>query len=356
MGDTRPVYQRIADDLRRQIDEGVLPVGARIPSRSELKRVYGASDQTVDRAVRVLKAAGYAVGQFGRGVFVGDRKPIGSLVRGSVAIDSPLAAELRGGPRVVARAGALPPPGAVGARPGPFPAVPPSAPVAGRDGFVGGGFAEGFGLLPAPRAESPAERAPHLVWEATSTATVAPPVIAERLGIGTGERVMCTRYEYLADRLPLQLATSWEPLALTGETDICWPERGPYARRGVRGRFAAIGIRVVRAREVVASRPATSPEAEALGCAPGQCLTAVERTHYAADGRPVETSDSVVRGDRWRLEYEIPLAPEPAPPPPPGAGVVAGAPRPGEHRAGVPRPTRRRAPAGGDEPAGSVPR
>ncbi|MFK8850162.1 GntR family transcriptional regulator [Streptomyces sp. Ac-502] len=67
MGDNRPVFQRIADDLRRQIDDGALPVGARIPSRSELKRAYEASDQTVDRAVRVLKAAGYAEGQFGRG-------------------------------------------------------------------------------------------------------------------------------------------------------------------------------------------------------------------------------------------------------------------------------------------------
>nr|WP_228454301.1 GntR family transcriptional regulator [Streptomyces alkaliphilus] len=350
MGDTRPVYQRIADDLRRQIDEGVLPVGARIPSRSELKRVYGASDQTVDRAVRVLKAAGYAVGRFGRGVFVGDRKPIGSLVRGSVAVDSPLAAEIRGGPRATVRGGSVPLTGPVGRRPGHLPTALARPPVAEGD------VAEGFGLLPVPRGEASAERVPHLVWEATSTATVAPPAVAERLGITTGERVMCTRYEYLADRFPLQLATSWEPLALTGETDICWPERGPYARRGVRGRFAAIGIRVVRAREVVASRPATSPEAEVLGCAPGQCLTTVERTHYAADGRPVETSDSVLRGDRWRLEYDIPLAPEPVAPPLSVGAPPARGPRPAERLAGLPRPTTRRAPAGGDEPAGSVSR
>ncbi|GAB3121583.1 GntR family transcriptional regulator [Streptomyces calidiresistens] len=350
MGDTRPVYQRIADDLRRQIDEGLLPVGARIPSRSELKRVYGASDQTVDRAVRVLKAAGYAVGQFGRGVFVGDRKPIGSLVRGSVAVDSPLAAEIRGGSRALARGGAAPLPGPGDRHPGHVPVPLRLPPVAEGD------VAEGFGLLPVPRAESPAERTPHLVWEATSTATVAPPAVAERLGITTGERVMCTRYEYLADRFPLQLATSWEPLSLTGETDICWPERGPYARRGVRGRFAAIGIRVVRAREVVASRPATSPEAEALGCAPGQCLTTVERTHYAADGRPVETSESVLRGDRWRLEYDIPLAPEPVVPPPLTGAPAVRAPHQGGRPAGVPRPSARRTPTGGDEPAAPVPR
>ncbi|MEU5420137.1 GntR family transcriptional regulator [Streptomyces sp. NPDC001407] len=246
MGDSRPVYQRIADDLRRRIDEGGLAVGDRIPSRSELKRAYAASDQTVDRAVRVLKAAGYAEGQFGRGVFVTDRVPLGSLLRSTGAVDSPFAA------RMTARDTAL-------------------------------------------------------TWEASSTETPASDRVAERLRIGPGDRVLCTQYEYLANRHPVQLATSWEPLAITEGTDVVLPERGPYARRGVRGRLAAIGIRVVRAQELVGSRPATTPEAEALGCAAGQCVTVIERTHFDGDGRAVETSDIVVRADRWRLEYDIPF-------------------------------------------------
>ncbi|KNB53527.1 GntR family transcriptional regulator [Streptomyces caatingaensis] len=253
MGDSRPVYLRIADDLRRRIDEGSLVVGARIPSRSELKRAYAASDQTVDRAVRVLKAAGYAQGQFGRGVFVTDRAPLGTLLRTTGAVDTPFAAELH-------------------------PARDPGCP--GRRNTV-------------------------LTWEASSSETSAPAPIADRLGIAAGDAVLRTEYEYLADRRPVQLATSWEPLSVTAGTDVVHPERGPYARRGVRGRMAAIGIRVVRARELVGSRPATTPEAEALGCAAGQCVTVVERTHFDGDDRPVETSDIVVRADRWRLEYVI---------------------------------------------------
>lgn len=250
MDDTRPVYQRIADDLRRRIDDGALPVGTRIPPRSELKQVYRASDQTVDRAVRVLKAAGYAEGQFGRGVFVADRAALGTLLRTTSAVDSPFAARISSG-------------------------------------------------------DGPCD----LLWEAHSSSTTATPKVAERLAMDVGGPVMCTSYEYLADRQPLQLSTSWEPLALTGGTDVVHPERGPYARRGVRGRFAAIGIRVVRAAELVGSRPATSPESEALGCSPGQCVTVVERTHYDAAGRPVETSDTVLRADRWRLEYAIAFSP-----------------------------------------------
>ncbi|MFC5719239.1 GntR family transcriptional regulator [Streptomyces gamaensis] len=259
MGDARPVYQRIADDLRRRIDEGALAVGDRIPSRSELKRAYAASDQTVDRAVRVLKAAGYAEGRFGRGVFVTDRAPLGSLLRSTGGVDSPFAARVH----------------TAGAADGP-----------GR---------------PAPRT------GPETVvtWEASSSEGAAPQRIAERLRIAPGERVLCTHYEYLANRHPVQLATSWEPLAITEGTDVALPERGPYARRGVRGRLAAIGIRVVRAQELVGARPATTPEAEALGCAAGSCVTVIERTHFDGDGRAVETSDIVVRADRWRLEYDI---------------------------------------------------
>ncbi|AZQ74157.1 GntR family transcriptional regulator [Streptomyces abikoensis] len=277
MGDSRPVYLRIADDLRRRIDEGGLAVGDRIPSRSELKRAYEASDQTVDRAVRVLKAAGYAEGQFGRGVFVTDRAPLGTLLRSTGAVDSPFAAQIRcyGG------RGAPGGPGAPGA----------SVPGAGEDAALS-------------RDATPA-RDTTLTWEATSSETPAPAPIAERLGIGTGEPVLCTQYEYLANRHPVQLATSWEPLTITEGTDVALPERGPYARRGVRGRLAAIGVRVVRARELVGSRPATTPEAEALGCAAGQCVTVVERTHFDGDDRAVETSDIVVRADRWRLEYTI---------------------------------------------------
>lgn len=247
---SRPVYQRIADDLRRQIDEGSLGAGTRIPSRSELKRTYEASDQTVDRAVRVLKVAGYAEGQFGRGVFVTDRAPAGTLLRSTGAVDSPFAA-----------------------------------------------------CIAAPRTEQVSA----LDWEATSAPAEVPAGVAERLRLDPGDRVMRTEYEYLADRRPVQLATSWEPLELTEGTDVVFPELGPYARRGVRGRFAAIGIRVVRAAELVGARPATTPEAESLGCSPGQCVTVVERTHYDERERPVETSDIVVRADRWRLEYGIPF-------------------------------------------------
>jgi GntR family transcriptional regulator len=243
----RPVYQQIADDLSEQITSGAIPAGDRIPSRSELRTRYGASDQTVDRAVRLLKAAGQVDGQFGRGVFVRDRTPLGILHRS------------------------------------------PNRPVEG-----------------SPYAADIASQGMRPSWESSSETAECPPHIAERLGIAAGDRVMCTQYEYVADRRPVQLATSWEPLELTEGTDIVFPERGAHAGLGVRARMAVLGITDLVARELVGSRPATTTEAETLGCSPGQWVTAIERTFTTKDGRAVETADIAVRADQWRLEYTIP--------------------------------------------------
>lgn len=66
----RPAYQRVADDLRRQIAAGELPVGSAIPSTAQLTRAYQVSYTVVRAAVAQLRAAGLVFGQPGKGVFV----------------------------------------------------------------------------------------------------------------------------------------------------------------------------------------------------------------------------------------------------------------------------------------------
>lgn len=53
----RPAYQRVADDLRRQIAAGDLPVGSAIPSTAKLTKAYQVS-YTVIRAARTARLAG----------------------------------------------------------------------------------------------------------------------------------------------------------------------------------------------------------------------------------------------------------------------------------------------------------
>lgn len=66
----RPAYQQVADDLRRQIAAGELPVGSAIPSTAKLSERYGVSVTVVRAAVTQLRADGLVVGHPGKGVFV----------------------------------------------------------------------------------------------------------------------------------------------------------------------------------------------------------------------------------------------------------------------------------------------
>lgn len=71
----QPKYQRIAEQLRRQIDDGALPPGAKLPTEDELQTAYGVSRPTVRDATDVLQAAGLVERRPGRGggVFVRER-------------------------------------------------------------------------------------------------------------------------------------------------------------------------------------------------------------------------------------------------------------------------------------------
>ena len=103
------------------------------------------------------------------------------------------------------------------------------------------------------------------------------------------------------------LATTWEPMAITGGTVIVLPEGGPLAGKGVVARMAAIGITVTRLLEVPRCAQVTREQAHHLGVAAGAPATAIERTHYDRDGRPVETADLLVPTSRWEPVYEFRL-------------------------------------------------
>ncbi|MFB7169850.1 GntR family transcriptional regulator [Streptomyces sp. NPDC056254] len=63
-------YERIMADLLKQIREGALPVGTRLPSEAVMAETYGVARGTVRRAVRELETAGHVRAQHGVGRFV----------------------------------------------------------------------------------------------------------------------------------------------------------------------------------------------------------------------------------------------------------------------------------------------
>ncbi|MET9349637.1 GntR family transcriptional regulator [Streptomyces termitum] len=244
----QPAYLRVASDLREKIANGSLPPHTRLPSQARIREEYGVSDTVALEARKVLMAEGLVEGRSGSGTYVRER-PV---------------------PRAVARSGYRPATGAT-----PF------------------------------RQEQAAEGA-RGTWEASSEQEEAGRETADRLGIEPGDRVMRTRYVYRDGGEAMMIATSWEPLAVTGRTPVMLPEEGPLGGCGVVERMAAIDVVVDNVVEEVGARPGLAEELLVLGGVPGHVVLAVERTFYAS-GRAVETADLVVPADRYRLSYHLPV-------------------------------------------------
>jgi GntR family transcriptional regulator len=256
-----PVYLRVLADLRDQIRGGLLPPGARVPSRNAIRARYAVGETAAKHALRVLAAEGLIEARAGSGSYVRRLPEAAHLEHDRLHC--------------------------------------PGSPF----GLAGG---------PAPGGRDEA-RSPRLAWEHQSEQVTAPAHIARRLGLdGRDQPVTRTRYLMSADGWPVQLATSYEPAGLGGAPP---PEQGRYAGRGVPDRMSAAGLRVDQVVEDISVRPALTAEAAALGLAPGSPVLLVERDHRCGE-RVVEAAEIVVPAGRFRLRYRFEV---PVPGDPPGA-------------------------------------
>ncbi|MBN1310822.1 MAG: PLP-dependent aminotransferase family protein [Anaerolineae bacterium] len=70
-----PLYDQLKKHLVRQIENGILAPGDRLPATRELAGQLGVARISVVAAYEELKAEGYITSQVGRGTFVADRPP-----------------------------------------------------------------------------------------------------------------------------------------------------------------------------------------------------------------------------------------------------------------------------------------
>ncbi|MQA16958.1 MAG: GntR family transcriptional regulator [Pseudonocardiaceae bacterium] len=68
--DTRPRHMQVTDDLRKRIQSGEFPVGAKMPSLRALVDYYSVSEVTAHTAIRALQQEGVLESTSGRGTFV----------------------------------------------------------------------------------------------------------------------------------------------------------------------------------------------------------------------------------------------------------------------------------------------
>jgi GntR family transcriptional regulator len=76
-----PYYIQLMELLKKQLEDGDLEPGDRIPSESELGEMYGVSRTVVRQALRELELAGLILRRKGRGTFVTEPKIAESLVQ-----------------------------------------------------------------------------------------------------------------------------------------------------------------------------------------------------------------------------------------------------------------------------------
>ena len=244
----QPAYLRVAGDLRQKIFGGDLPPHTRLPSQARIRAEYGVSDTVALEARKVLMAEGLVEGRSGSGTYVREH---------------PL-------PRKVS-----------------------------RTGYRGVGES-------TPFRQEQSDEGVKGTWESRSEQEEASPLIAERLRIEPGGRVMRTRYLFRVEGEPAMLSTSWEPLSVTGRTPVMLPEEGPLGGQGVVERMAAIDLVVDNVVEEVGARPGLAEEMVELGGVPGHSVLVVSRTFFAG-GCAVETADVVVPADRYRIAYHLPV-------------------------------------------------
>jgi GntR family transcriptional regulator len=69
----QPLYQQIAEELRKQIEDGSLAPGSQLPTEGELHKKHNASRNTIRDAVKRLSSQGLIETKPGRGTFVTTR-------------------------------------------------------------------------------------------------------------------------------------------------------------------------------------------------------------------------------------------------------------------------------------------
>lgn len=243
-------YADVAAQLRQQIADGTLAPGDQLPSTAQIVETYGVSTTTAARARDLLVRQGLVEARSGAGTYVRAR------------------------------------------------------PVHRR---IARGYYHRAGATGSPFRATEADRGRRGDWIADTVTEDGVPVdIADRLHIDPDDRATRTSYVYRSDGVPVQLATSWEPYAVTGGTEVIWPEAGPHAGRGVVERMAVIGVTIDHVIEVDGARHATADEAEQLGIPVGSIVMTMERTYYAGE-LPVETADIVYPGESTQLVYEMPV-------------------------------------------------
>ncbi|MGX1132033.1 GntR family transcriptional regulator [Streptomyces glaucescens] len=249
--DRRSLHERIAADLRDDIMSGELPPGANVPSTTQLRIRFEASNATVQKALQLLKEEGLVVGRAGAAVTVREHRQ-----------------------RTIRPAASLAPPTTTDAT---YPWLTEAA-KHGADARIS--------LLEVAESRPPAD-------------------VRTALGL-TDESVALVRSQLiLIDDEPAELVKSYYPLEIARGTPLTDRRR---IKGGTPALLTDLGHPPRRSVDRVSARVPTQEQFHALRLPGNLPVLCTLRVVYTDDDRPVEATSMVKAGHLYELQYEF--APE----------------------------------------------
>ena len=249
--EAEPASRRVARKLRRQITEGLIPPGERLPSERTLASQHGIARNTAREAIRLLADEGLVDAEHGRGVFVRTKPRL--LRFGSNRYSRSLRTET--------------------------------------------------GLSPY-RAEVDKQGRIASV-DCTSIKRVTPPPnVAERLGVSsTSPSVVRRENWYYADEEPMQVGVTYIPWTIAEGSVL--GTSADMGKGSLYARFEERGHAITRIREEVSARMPTPDEARGLRIPDGVPVLDIVHTGIDQDGTPFEVTQFIMRADYNALDYTM---------------------------------------------------
>jgi GntR family transcriptional regulator len=241
----QPMYQQIADDLRRQIESSAIPRGTQLPTELELRAKYETSRNTIRDAIKRLTSLGLVETRPGQGTFV------------TMKVD-------------------------------------PFVTVLTADPKIGLGGGEGATYLSQVSAE---HRRPRVSTPKVEV-QFPPAVITRRLRVGPSTQVVSRHQERYIDDIPWSLQTSFYPMDFItkGATRLLMAE--DIAEGTVQYMANTIGLRQVGYRDWVTARGPDDTEQKFFAIAHDATVFEIFRTAFDQTRTPMRVTVTIFPTDR----------------------------------------------------------
>lgn len=245
--DNRPLAERIAAQIRKQIMSGDWEPGRKVPTNEDLREQYETSNVTIQRALQILKDEKFLEGRTGVGVYVRSQ-PSQTIIPASY--------------------------------------MPPSEPG-----------------QPYRWLTEATKRQQSGKYRMLEVGEVVPPVeVARALGLDEGGTAMLRSRVGFLDDQPAELVDSYYPMELAQGTRLA-------DRRLIPGGSPALldemGYPTRSQDDAVGTRPATTDEYVHLEIPRDVPVLEIFRIVYSDDQRPIEVSILIKPGHRFKMGYHV---------------------------------------------------